>query len=149
MRQEKTTERRGWTDAQLVTLIAAPNTNGCELWTGRRDAKGYGVFKRKGKPVFAYRWNYERVVGPIPRGLVIDHLCRVPSCVAPAHLEPVTSRENILRGESFAAVNAAKTACAQGHPYDFRNTYQRPSGARDCRACGRERQAKCRMRKSA
>ena len=74
-----------------------PNT-GCWLWTGATDRKGYGQFRSKGAHVKAHRWSYERLVGPIPEGLQIDHLCRVPGCVNPEHLEPVTHRENQVRG---------------------------------------------------
>lgn len=71
--------------------------------------------------VFAYRVIYESMIAPIPRGLVIDHLCRTPSCVNPFHLEPVTSRINILRGIGRTAQNAAKNECIHGHPFSGEN----------------------------
>jgi hypothetical protein len=76
---------------------------GCWLWTGQANKGGYGAFSvgsrydgnRRG--VRAHRWAYEALVGPIPEGLQLDHLCRNPPCVNPAHLEPVTHAENMRR----------------------------------------------------
>lgn len=107
----------------------------CWLWTRSLDGKGYASIKVDGRMQLAHRLSYTSLVGPIPKGLVLDHLCRVRRCVNPAHLEPVTDRENILRGEGFGAKNAAKTHCPQGHPYDGANTLIRPNGNRRCRAC--------------
>ena len=72
--------------------------NGCWIWTGQTTIAGYGQFTRNRKTIYAHRAMYESEVGPIPEGLVIDHLCRTPSCVNPAHLEPVTNAENVRRG---------------------------------------------------
>jgi hypothetical protein len=86
-----------------------------------------------------HRVAYELLVGPIPEGLELDHLCRNTRCVNPEHLEPVTGRENLMRAvSSWAAKNAAKTHCPQGHPYDEENTKVKRDGGRACRACGRE-----------
>ena len=82
-----------------------------------------------------HRFAYELLVGPIPKGLTIDHVkskeCISTLCVNPAHLEAVTLRENILRGNGLAAMNAKKTHCPQGHPYDYVNS----AGARGCSIC--------------
>lgn len=84
----------------------------------------------------AHRFAYERLVGLIPEGLQLDHLCRVPYCVNPAHLEPVTSRENTMRGLNFAAVNAKKTHCLRGHLLSGDNLMTTPSyDGRLCRTC--------------
>lgn len=112
----------------------------CWLWTGNINHAGYGRFNYLGKRIMAHRVSYELVVGPIPEGLQIDHLCRVRNCVNPSHLEPVTNAENVRRGISvppFAVINRAKTYCPQNHPYDEVNTEFRPSGRRRCRACSR------------
>lgn len=110
-------------------------TDTCWLWTGSAS-RGYGAFTvsvgRTG--VSAYRYAYELLVGPIPNGLELDHLCRVRQCVNPAHLEPVTHRENLMRGATIIAKHAAQTHCLHGHPFDEANTYTK-RGARECRAC--------------
>lgn len=76
--------------------------NGCWLWTGRKLPFGYGRFSANG-PHLAHRFSYEFFVGPIPQKLTIDHLCRVPSCVNPDHLEPVTLAVNVMRGNGYCA----------------------------------------------
>lgn len=117
----------------------------CWEWTAAKMKYGYGRFRsggsyeNGGRIVFAHRWAYEYLRGPIPAGLVLDHLCRNPSCVNPDHLEPVTSGENVLRGSGLAAKNAAKTHCPQGHDYTDENTHRDSLGRRNCRACDREK----------
>jgi hypothetical protein len=91
--------------------------------------------------LLAHRVSYERYVGPIPEGAHLDHLCRNRACVNPEHLEPVSVQTNILRGVSPSAVNAAKTECLRGHPFDDENTYVCPAGKRRCRACKTARQS--------
>jgi HNH endonuclease len=91
---------------------------------------------------------YRLLVGPVPEGLELDHLCRNRACVNPAHLEPVSHRENVLRGASFAAINAVKTHCIHdGHPFDDVNTIVRPEGRRGCRACMNAAQRRYQRRK--
>jgi hypothetical protein len=107
-------------------------TGSCWLWTGTISRKGYGMFWPTAKGTPAHRWSYEHYVGPIPDGLQIDHLCRVRHCVNPAHLEPVTSKENQVRSPFNPA---ARTHCPQGHPYDEENTYRHPDNRRACRTC--------------
>jgi hypothetical protein len=82
----------------------------------------------------AHRWAYESEVGPIPIGLTLDHLCKVRRCVRPDHLEAVTLQENLLRGLTFQASNAAKTRCPRGHPYTAQNT-RHHCGSRHCKTC--------------
>ena len=108
----------------------------CWLWTGAKSRGGYGAFNSgNNKIIPAHRFAYELLVGPISQGLTLDHLCRTPACVNPAHLEPVTMQINTLRGISPSAKAAAKTHCPQGHPYDLLNTYNQRDGGRVCRAC--------------
>ena len=114
--------------------------SGCVLWTGYRDPAGYGRIRVAGESRLAHRVAYETFVGPIAAELTLDHLCRVRACVNPAHLDPCTLEENKRRGESPAMVNARKTHCAHGHPYDEENTHVTAAGFRQCRACNRLRQ---------
>ena len=107
---------------------------GCWMWSGPVDRVGYGSIQRRGITMRAHRAVYEDLVGPVPAGLELDHLCRNKACVNPAHLEPVTHSENLRR--HYATV----TSCPQGHVYDEANTYRDTAGKRRCRACMRERQ---------
>lgn len=111
-------------------------TDGCWLWNASRKDDGYGRFWLDGRMVYAHRTAYELLVGPIPEGLQLDHLCRTPACVNPEHLEPVTQQENILRGIGIPVINARKTHCPSGHPYDTENTILYEN-RRYCRPCQR------------
>lgn len=108
----------------------------CWLWTGWCVATGYGRFGPWGKSrlVSAHRTAYEALVGSIPTGLEIDHLCRVRNCVNPDHLEPVTRTENMRRSDLATGIRSARTHCPSGHPYDEANTV-RYCGRRYCRSC--------------
>ena len=114
--------------------------NGCWLWTGYTGSNGYGRFHFQSRRQSAHRFAYELVKGTIPEPLQIDHLCRNPPCVNPDHLEAVTGKVNILRGVAPSALNARKTHCIHGHPFDKANTYIYPSGRhrRVCRICRAE-----------
>ena len=128
--------------------------DGCWQWT-RALTNGYGQigWHEGGMPHHAlvHRVMFEAEVGAIPAELSLDHLChnanecaggaRCPHrrCCNPEHLKPVTTRVNVLRGCGFAAENASKTTCPQGHPYTSANTYVDPaSGWRQCRTCRSE-----------
>lgn len=106
----------------------------CWLWTGGRNAKGYGVIQVLGVNHPAHRVAVMLSGETIPEGMVVDHLCRVRACVRRSHLEVVTSRENTMRGQTIPAANLAKTLCPRGHEYSHR-----ADGARYCRACGSAR----------
>lgn len=110
------------------------DANGCWIWTASQN-KGYGLFWLAGANRPAHRVSYEMRVGPIPDGLVIDHLCRTPLCVNPAHMEPVTTRENLHRGIGFAALNVVKTHCPKGHEYTPDNVHVTNIGGRRCKTC--------------
>jgi hypothetical protein len=112
-----------------------PNT-GCWLWVRYVKPNGYGGLCFRGRNRYAHRVSYEAFRGPIPTGLHLDHLCRVRSCVNPDHLEAVTCRTNVLRGEGISAACARATSCSQGHEYTEANTYPWRD-ARYCRACRR------------
>lgn len=116
---------------------------GCWIYTGTLDKDGYGQVVVPGVGTRrTHRLMYEAKVGPIPEGFEIDHLCRVRNCANPDHLEAVTRRENSLRSESFAAVNARKTQCINGHEFTSANTYMKPDGTRRCRRCSAEQSAR-------
>jgi hypothetical protein len=128
---------------------AVIRTDGCWAWSAAITRGGYGHFWVDGHHVSAHRFAYELLVGPIPEGLTLDHLCRVRHCVNPAHLEPVTMRENNLRGDAPPARNAAKTHCVHGHPFDEENTYQHPRRSRVCQTCQTEGRRRYRERRKA
>lgn len=113
-------------------------TDTCWIWVGYHNEAGYGMINIKNKPYRAHRLAYEMLVGPIPEGLHIDHLCRVRDCVNPAHMEPVTNLENTRRGIGGLMAskrNAAITHCRQGHEFTPENTVMRGSKTRKFRGC--------------
>lgn len=108
----------------------------CWLWTGAVNSKGYPtVGNRKGSSMLVHRSIYEQVVGPIPDGLTIDHLCRVKLCINPAHLEPVTRAENNRRARSLDGL----THCSKGHELTAETLYEITTRhgykRRECRLC--------------
>ena len=133
MTRPENTERR-----LLSSFVPDPET-GCWLWMRPLEKSGYPRFY-DGRYRKAYRVMYERVRGPIPDGLTLDHLCRVRHCVNPWHLEPVTLAENIRRGNSPSALAARKTHCIRGHWLAGANLLNSPG--RKCRACHRLAHAK-------
>lgn len=142
----RTVEERFWS---RVDKLSSPN--GCWLWTGSRITSGYGriTFTEDGRErlVVAHRWSYEALVGPIPDGLVLDHLCRVRHCVNPAHLEPVTQFENVMRGFGVGALASRQTHCVHGHEFTPENTHiRKDNGQRVCRACTAEASRRHRAR---
>lgn len=118
----------------------------CWIWTGA-SSRGYGHFWLDGKLVKAHRASYEEFVGPIPKGLEVDHLCRVTKCIRPTHLEPVTPQENVNRS-NIGAFFAAKTHCPQNHEYAGDNLKFNSNGSRRCRECSRESSRKSRLKRN-
>lgn len=110
--------------------------DGCWHWTGPVSTSGYSRITYRGLNLYGHRISYEMYRGPIPEGLVIDHLCRNRLCVNPGHLEVVTDRTNILRGIAPSAKVARTQRCQRGHDLtDPANIQPRGNGHRMCRAC--------------
>lgn len=107
-------------------LAAKPN--GCIEWTGKSRVNGYA----RSNGIYLHVAEYERLVGPVPAGLELDHLCRNRACVNVEHLEPVTHSENVWRSDH---AQRRKTHCPSGHTYSIHNTYVTPSNRRMCRTC--------------
>lgn len=111
-------------------------TDGCWYWRGYTNKRwGYGYSSIQGKLWRVHRFVYTLLVGDIPEGLHLDHLCKNRICVNPNHLEPVTNKENVLRGDGLTAVNARKQVCIRGHNLSGNNLYITPSGHRNCKEC--------------
>ncbi|MGQ5576710.1 HNH endonuclease signature motif containing protein [Streptomyces sp. ECR3.8] len=122
-----------------------PDLGPCWRWTGSKDRDGYGIYNhRQNATRYVHRLMYELVKGPIQPGLVMDHLCRLPICCNPDHVEPVTQAENVRRGratEVSRRLAAARTHCPNGHPYEGDNFTVKSRGPkrgrRRCRVCAR------------
>jgi len=120
--------------------------NACWLWLAgtvkSTDKLRYGQFWVDGGYVYAHRLSYEMYHHvSIPKGMTIDHVkargCTSTLCVNPHHLEVVTQKVNVLRGDTLAAKEVKATHCPQGHPYNEENTGV-SGGKRHCRICQRE-----------
>ena len=145
-------QRRGTPEERFWAKADIRGPDDCWPWTAFVDDDGYGIFGiSAGRSVRAHRFAYEAAVRPVPKGYELDHLCHTRDlecmagaecphrrCVNPAHLEPVTSHINTLRGRGASALNAAREACERGHPLSGENLYLQRHG-RGCRECRRER----------
>lgn len=125
LRQRKSVEERFWEKVD--------KTGDCWLWQASKNGVGYGAFSVNQTWVMAHRFSYELAKGPIPAGMVIDHICRVRACVRPEHLDAVSFQVNVLRA-------VARTHCPQGHLYTPDNLYV-SKGHNKCRECHRKRSA--------
>lgn len=114
---------------------------GCWVWIAYRDRSGYGKVNYRRKMTQAYRVAYILLIGPIPSGKQLDHLCRNRACVNPDHLEVVDARTNTLRGNTMPAKWVARTHCNYGHPFDEQNTrrYGPDNRWRECRTCAKSK----------
>ncbi len=126
-------------------------TDTCWLWQAFRapGQHNYGQFSVNNRNILAHCFAYEALVGPIPDGLEIDHLCRNPPCVKPEHLEAVSHAENVRRGDSKLISGrraAVRTHCLNSHVFSGTNLYVSPQGKRFCRSCRREAGARRRSR---
>lgn len=129
----------------MAFVVPEPNS-GCWLWTGYVNSDGYAQFGVNGSSVGAHRWAYKRFVGEVSAPLMLDHKCRVRSCVNPDHLEAVTNRENARRGAmhgTFGKRNRSKMFCPHGHPLTGENVHIHRNGRcspkRCCMTCKRAR----------
>ncbi len=124
--------------------IQIDSITGCWNWTGAHLPSGYGIFfmrKVDGKIRYVYvhrfSWEYHHAE-QIPEGFEPDHLCRNRQCANPSHIEVVTHKVNMLRGNTIAARNASRTYCPHGHEYNTENTKITKDDSRLCRACGKQ-----------
>ena len=119
--------------------------NGCHTWIGHVGDDGYGMVWKDGRMRGVHRVRYEEEVDPIPEGKWLDHhVCENKSCCNPAHVRPVSPRENILRGDGACARNRAKTHCKRGHRLKGDNLVQwryEKYGERACRICKNKQEA--------
>lgn len=142
-----------WAKAGQASMVKCPEwvwsrievTGFCWLWRGNVNDSGYGRVRVDGTLHRAHRFIYQVLVEPLPPALHLDHLCRVTICVNPDHLEPVTPKVNNARSYSPTAINARKTECPSGHPYNEETIRVDAKGMKHCRPCdarrARERRA--------
>lgn len=123
-----------WVLDQLI-----PSENGCLVWHGTRNTHEYGQVSYKGRYRMVHRLVYETRVGPIPRGMVLHHVCKNPPCANPAHLVVMSPSEH-LRLHGIGRPGYRKTHCIHGHKMDEANTHVTKRGFHQCRACGRAKE---------
>ena len=117
-----------------ATFATKVRPSDCHVWIGATNNKGYGVLTIDGRRHLAHRIAYEATYGPIPEGMVVDHVCRVRNCVRAEHLELVTSGENQRRGRRAGGLQPGDV-CINGHQLAEGDIYVKPTGATECRHC--------------
>jgi hypothetical protein len=130
---------------RFMSKVNLDSINNCWIWTASK-VKGYGVFCFNNERKLAHRASYELFVDTIPEGLTIDHLCRNHSCVNPFHLEAVTLKENIFRGDNIVTQNMKREVCSKGHPFDMIKTGNNHS-YRSCYTCKRQMDKEYKLRR--
>lgn len=143
MTAAKPIDLTGWDDevqGRFESKVQIVWATGCMVWTAATDRDGYGQFWWRGRKVKAHRLAWVLENGEVPDGLQLDHLCRVRCCVNPDHLEPVSHRENLLRGDTLTASQVARTHCPAGHPLVDGNLVASSlaRGRRACLTCDRQ-----------
>ena len=138
-----------------VMAKVATDKNGCWVWQGYTTDRGYASIMWNGEQWLVHRAVYTELIGPIPDGLVLDHLCENPSCANPMHLEAVTQYDNLARSHGFIQMHGMQTHCKYGHEFTPENTDLRPQSmgrpgfARFCKQCKAESWQRQKARKSA
>jgi hypothetical protein len=117
----------------LVMLKVVELPSGCWVWTGCTDDDGYGKVQVDGRDLKVHRYLYEEIVGEIPEGFEIDHVCCTRTCVKPLHLTAMTHADNWQ-----ACWDRGRAACRNGHPWSLFEKFH-PDGARYCGECRRVR----------
>lgn len=142
------TGKRGTPEERFWPKVSGGDFETCWEWTAAKT-DGYGVFHvitdGRRAPVRAHRYAYQILIGGIPDGFDLDHLCRNRGCVNPWHLDPVPRVVNVRRGQG----HGSETHCPSGHAYTEANTYIHARGDRQCRSCIRVRSAQARERRRA
>lgn len=119
---------------RFLSKIDYPDDSACWVWIGTLDTHGYGNLRIEGTITLAHRWSFENLGGGVlVAGMVLDHLCRNTACVNPRHLEQVTQRQNIMRGDSPAIITHLTELCQRGH--SMADAMVLRNGRRYCRHC--------------
>lgn len=127
--------RAAWEVRFWSKVDKAVGGDGCWIWRGTLTDLGYSSFAILEGDYLGHRLSYELVKGKISEGLTLDHLCRNRACVNPDHLEPVSLKENVNRGNSPWGINSRKVFCSRGHRLSGNNLVMTKAGYRDCREC--------------
>ena len=140
---DDTAEQRFWSRVR--------KTDGCWTWEGPVGSHGYGMFYYLNSCTVSHRWSYEALVGPIPEGHQLDHLCRNTVCCRPGHLEPVLPGENLRRATPYRA-SRNRSRCKNGHELvegSFTIRIQDGNEAFRCKICDAEKSRRYKERKKA